>query len=147
MAVAILDTVLGLLAVYLTSVWYRKKFNSRYGHLPLPPGPKGWPIIGNLWDLQTGYEWKAYHNWCKEFGSSSILWRFNGIFLSLRSRRYRHYLFKCCWYIDSRSRHIWRSDGTSRKAVFTLLRKVKFRKELWLFVYSLMASQGKIAND
>jgi len=83
MAVAILDTVLGLLAVYLASVWCRKKFNSKYGHLPLPPGPKGWPIIGNLCDLHTGYEWKVYHNWCKEFGSSSILWIFNGIFLTV----------------------------------------------------------------
>lgn len=34
--------------------------------LPLPPGPKGLPLIGNLRDIPTSFEWKTYHQWSRE---------------------------------------------------------------------------------
>ncbi|TFK33958.1 cytochrome P450 [Crucibulum laeve] len=43
-------------------------FARRSGGLPLPPGPKGHPLIGNLRDLPTSFEWITYHKWCKDFG-------------------------------------------------------------------------------
>ncbi|KAL1718354.1 cytochrome P450 [Schizophyllum commune] len=33
---------------------------------PLPPGPKGWPIIGNLLDIPSTYEWEKYMQWARE---------------------------------------------------------------------------------
>ncbi|KAL1725530.1 cytochrome P450 [Schizophyllum commune] len=33
---------------------------------PLPPGPKGWPIIGNLLDIPPTYEWEKYMQWARE---------------------------------------------------------------------------------
>ena len=37
-------------------------------NLPLPPGPKGWPLIGNLQDIPSHPEWITYHKWSKELG-------------------------------------------------------------------------------
>ena len=34
----------------------------------LPPGPKGYPVIGNAWDVPTEAPWEKYHEWSEEFG-------------------------------------------------------------------------------
>ncbi|KAG5732706.1 O-methylsterigmatocystin oxidoreductase [Termitomyces sp. T112] len=53
-------------AVYL---YLRQRMN---GELPLPPGPKKLPIIGNLLDIPKGFEWATYHKWCQDLGSDII---------------------------------------------------------------------------
>uniref|UniRef100_D8QCV5 Cytochrome P450 n=1 Tax=Schizophyllum commune (strain H4-8 / FGSC 9210) TaxID=578458 RepID=D8QCV5_SCHCM len=40
--------------------------------IPLPPGPKPWPIIGNLFDMPTKFEWEQYASWGREFNSSVV---------------------------------------------------------------------------
>ncbi|KAK0500240.1 cytochrome P450 [Armillaria luteobubalina] len=35
---------------------------------PLPPGPKGFPLIGNLWDVPAGYPWVTYARWIATYG-------------------------------------------------------------------------------
>jgi len=42
---------------------------SSISHLPLPPGPKGLPLIGNLMDIPAEFAWKMYHKWSKEHGA------------------------------------------------------------------------------
>jgi hypothetical protein len=36
--------------------------------LPLPPGPKGYPLIGNLFDMPVDKPWVAYDEWRKTYG-------------------------------------------------------------------------------
>jgi hypothetical protein len=36
--------------------------------LPLPPGPKGLPIIGNLLDIPQEKPWLVYNEWADRYG-------------------------------------------------------------------------------
>lgn len=38
--------------------------------LPLPPGPKGLPFLGNLSGLPEDVPWEGYHELCKKYGAS-----------------------------------------------------------------------------
>ncbi|KAJ3964513.1 cytochrome P450 [Lentinula raphanica] len=45
---------------------------------PLPPGPKGWPIIGNIFDIPAEYPWKVYRRWGQQFDSEIITLKLPG---------------------------------------------------------------------
>ncbi|KAF8904513.1 cytochrome P450 [Mucidula mucida] len=36
--------------------------------LPYPPGPKGYPLIGNLLDVPDSFQWLRYTEWAKVYG-------------------------------------------------------------------------------
>lgn len=37
---------------------------------PLPPGPRGWPVIGNVFDMPASYHWKTFAMWGEQYGTS-----------------------------------------------------------------------------
>jgi hypothetical protein len=37
--------------------------------LPLPPGPKGLPLIGSHYELPKKYPWLEYAKWAKKYGA------------------------------------------------------------------------------
>ncbi len=39
--------------------------------LPLPPGPKGYPLIGSLFDVPTEKPWITYNEWAETYGKIS----------------------------------------------------------------------------
>ncbi|RDB18403.1 hypothetical protein Hypma_000371 [Hypsizygus marmoreus] len=59
-----ISVVLGLMA-YL----YLKR---RRSGLPLPPGPKKYPLIGNLLNMPRSLEWVTFHKWSQQFDSDII---------------------------------------------------------------------------
>ncbi|KAL4264719.1 cytochrome P450 family protein [Pleurotus pulmonarius] len=54
------------------------RYRWRTTKLPLPPGPKGYPVIGNLFDMPFKEQWVVYHDWCKQFSSDIIYLRVFG---------------------------------------------------------------------
>lgn len=61
-----LSTALAALPLLYACYWvlFKKLNRSR-----LPPGPSGWPVIGNLLDMPTSTEWVKYRDLGKEYGA------------------------------------------------------------------------------
>ncbi|KII83024.1 hypothetical protein PLICRDRAFT_47437 [Plicaturopsis crispa FD-325 SS-3] len=53
-------------------LWLRRRRQSPYYALPLPPGPKPLPILGNILQMPTRSEAQVYDKWGREHGSSLI---------------------------------------------------------------------------
>ncbi|KXN91371.1 O-methylsterigmatocystin oxidoreductase [Leucoagaricus sp. SymC.cos] len=66
-----LDLCLSVSSFLLVLYFYFKKPNTGR-QLPFPPGPKGWPVIGNVLDIPTEFEWEMYREWCKKFGTDVL---------------------------------------------------------------------------
>jgi hypothetical protein len=67
----------GLLRVALSSTlvlagigisWLCLKRHKRF---PFPPGPKGWPLVGNFLDMPDVKEWETYFAWSQTYGELS----------------------------------------------------------------------------
>ena len=56
---------IGLLAVFTAFLLFR--FLTKRSGAAHPPGPKGLPIVGNLYDVPSSSEWLAYQRWAREF--------------------------------------------------------------------------------
>jgi hypothetical protein len=53
----------------VTVLAYRKL--KAKGRLPLPPGPPGLPIVGNIFDIPEEDFWWKYKEWSDQYGPSS----------------------------------------------------------------------------
>lgn len=65
------STTLATFVLAFALAVFLRQSNSRKG--PLPPGPKGWPIIGNMLDLPKSRPWVQMEKWTREYGE----WGFN----------------------------------------------------------------------
>ena len=59
--------VAAVLSVFVQIFLDWKKGRTR--GLPLPPGPKGWPIIGNMFNVPASQPWMAYQSLAVEYGA------------------------------------------------------------------------------
>lgn len=64
----LLFCALALLTQKLAHIRSNRRRNS--SRLPLPPGPKGYPIIDHVLDMPTSQQWRIYAQWAKVYGKS-----------------------------------------------------------------------------
>ena len=65
-----------LAALFFSVILIRQLKKGRDGNpngLPLPPGPKGYPLIGNLFDMSIDTPWVVYDEWRKTYGKIFII--------------------------------------------------------------------------
>ncbi|KAF9522915.1 cytochrome P450 [Crepidotus variabilis] len=58
-------------AIVLGAVYLFYRFRNR-SKLPLPPGPKRLPLLGNALSIPKAREWLTYHKWSKELGTDIL---------------------------------------------------------------------------
>ena len=57
---------LAILATLVLTALIHMRVKQR-SRLPLPPGPKKLPLLGNLFDFPASHEWLTYAKLCKEY--------------------------------------------------------------------------------
>lgn len=57
-----------LLITYLVFAIKRRRNKSLRNGLPLPPGPRGLPLVGNVLDIDISAPWTTYQRWGKQYG-------------------------------------------------------------------------------
>ena len=65
-----------LAAIFAGCILFRQLNKGRKSNpngLPLPPGPKGYPIIGNLFDMPVDKPWLVYDEWFKTYGKPFVI--------------------------------------------------------------------------
>jgi hypothetical protein len=68
----LLLAISGIFSVYILKlIAQKRKQNPR--RLPYPPGPKGYPIIGNLLELPLHKPWLVYQELSRRYGTGIFL--------------------------------------------------------------------------
>ncbi|KAJ7935934.1 cytochrome P450, partial [Mycena leptocephala] len=53
-------------------LFYGLHWKRNRSKLPMPPGPKKLPLVGNLFDIPAERQWETYFEWSKQFNSDII---------------------------------------------------------------------------
>lgn len=59
---------------YVSFLYSRSQTNRRVNPsgLPLPPGPRGLPLVGNVFDMPKTHNWMKVAEWKEQYGTQSI---------------------------------------------------------------------------
>ncbi|KAJ6503785.1 cytochrome P450 [Mycena sanguinolenta] len=62
----------GAIPVALGLVLYGLYLRGNHSRLPLPPGPKKRPLVGNVWDIPPTRPWETYMAWSKDYNTDIL---------------------------------------------------------------------------
>lgn len=65
----VLDVLAPFVLLLVTFLITRSYTQKRHAY---PPGPPGFPIIGNMLQLPTNKHWLQYDRWTKQYGTSEV---------------------------------------------------------------------------
>ncbi|KAJ7627809.1 cytochrome P450 [Mycena polygramma] len=70
---SLLNAHISVLCALLALVATLSYTRTRRRELPLPPGPRKLPLVGNSFDLPVTSPWEAYTRWSKQYRTSVII--------------------------------------------------------------------------
>ena len=112
-----------LAALFSSVMLYRLLKKGRDGNpnsLPLPPGPKGYPLIGNLFDMPTQASWVVYDEWRKTYGKYSTV---SGLSPKITVHFRWYDIPQSSWSTLYNFKFLGSHLGPVREAVYNLLRQ------------------------
>ena len=68
LSTAMLSYLFGSFAVIFLARLIRHKRRA-----PYPPGPKGIPLLGNIFDMPVTYAWHTFAQWGRTYGESRLI--------------------------------------------------------------------------
>jgi len=68
LSISVMDVVVVTLAALVSISFVKSRRSS-----PLPPGPSGWPLIGNILDMPTREGWKTFARWGEKYGAMTYV--------------------------------------------------------------------------
>ncbi|KAF4581768.1 hypothetical protein EYR40_002786 [Pleurotus pulmonarius] len=63
---------ISLTLLFTLAIRYFSQGRKRGSSLPLPPSPKGLPLLGHILEVPKEYEWKKYSEWSKQLETDVI---------------------------------------------------------------------------
>lgn len=131
-----------LASIFFGSILLYRQFKAKKinpNGLPLPPGPKGYPLIGAIFDMPIHKPWLVYDAWVKKYGKSMII---DSIFQRFTFLLYRWYgIFHCPWQQLFGFGLLWTDQWLAREEVFKFLRQTAVTNDHGVVCIKFLASQ------
>ncbi|KAH8103709.1 cytochrome P450 [Phellopilus nigrolimitatus] len=72
MFLVLLHAVAPLCVLLFLWMWLVRRKHSSARGFPYPPGPKGLPLLGNVFDMPGSEEWERARQWGEQYGESAV---------------------------------------------------------------------------